>query len=127
VYTPIPCTTDASCSPAQCDEEIGYCAVDPYIACRSDSECAPGELCSEERGYCLQRKYTTARCGEGLPCSSGSCDPALGWCVPDNAADRCPHDDLCPYGNCLANGICDQQTFVFPEDFDPSVDCWRRL
>lgn len=124
-YVPTPCAGDADCGGGVCDTDLGYCKVDPYFACRSDADCRPGHICSEERGFCLERVFETRQCSGDTPCASGACDPGLGWCLPTQGAEQCRHDDECPFGDCLAGGYCDQQSFVFPEQFRPEVDCLR--
>lgn len=122
-YTPQMCSTDTECA-GNCDEALGYCDVDPYWACRDDVDCAPGHRCSE-RGFCLERVFATAQCNEDTPCATGTCDLLTGWCLPDQESERCHHDDQCPLGQCRPELYCDQQTFVFPSDFNPEVDCLR--
>ncbi len=119
------CTSDANCSAGVCQTDIGYCSIDPREACASDRDCAPGSYCSTERGFCLEPIYFTRQCNPSEPCQEGTCDPDLGWCMPDQQEDQCTHSDLCPFGECLPSGACDQQTFVFPRDFRPEVDCLR--
>ncbi|MBN1960251.1 MAG: VWA domain-containing protein [Deltaproteobacteria bacterium] len=126
-YTPKACTNNADCAGFGdvCDTELGYCPVDPFAACRDERDCKPGDLCSEERGFCLTSIFTTLPCGNDMPCPSGTCDEKLGWCLPSEDAQKCHHNDLCPYGTCLTEGYCDQQTFVEPTKFDPQLDCLR--
>ncbi len=124
-YEPTPCVSNGHCAAGLCDTSIGYCGVDPYHGCHRDEDCRTFELCSPERGFCLERVFATAQCDDDIPCGEGSCDEKLGWCLPTEESDQCRHDDECPYGDCLEGGYCDQQTFVTPEHFDPVVDCLR--
>jgi len=139
-YKPVECTTDADCLTGTCQTDIGVCSVDPYYACKHDSDCRKDEACSLERGFCLKKVFVTSQCdsqdectvdsdGDGQP--DGTCDTVLGWCLPTGEQFQCKQDDECPFGNCVkknpsdAGGYCDQQTFVFPQDFNPAVDCIR--
>jgi uncharacterized protein YegL len=119
------CTGDSACAGA-CDTDIGYCHIDPYYACATERDCGIDQVCSEERGFCLERVFETHQCSAALACVDGVCDEDTGWCRPDLEEDRCNHKDECPSGDCLDSGACDQQTFVFPEDFRPEVDCVRQ-
>jgi hypothetical protein len=123
--TPTECTSNPECANNNCDLDLGYCAIDPYFACRNSSDCAPGDLCSETRGFCLEKVFESRQCNVAVPCAVGTCDEDLGWCLPNREEERCGHDDECPKGSCLPSGACDQQTFVFPEEFRPEVDCLR--
>ncbi len=118
-----PCTTDTECLNG-CNIELGFCNVDPYYACRDDKQCGPDERCAKG-GFCLKTIFTTAQCGSNADCSAGVCDIERGWCLPNLGSEQCIHNDQCPFGTCQPEGYCDQQTFVFPEDFDPAVDCLR--
>ncbi len=122
-YTPVTCADDSACLGA-CAPKLGVCEVDPYLACHSDADCTPGDVCSQKRGFCLHRVFSPARCKEEGDCTEGHCDPAFGFCLPDNGAQMCRDDDECPLGSCQGAGFCDQPSFVFPEDFDADVDCW---
>lgn len=126
--TAVSCTVDANCvAPTgpggTCETDIGYCDVDPYNACRTDKDCKAGDRCSRERGFCLTPVFNTAQCNNDISCNSGICDTDLGWCLPDQGTEQCIHDDECPFGDCKNGGYCEQQTFVFPEDFNPDKDC----
>jgi len=123
-YDPTPCTSNADCD-GRCDTALGYCDVDPYYACADKDDCYPGDLCSEERGFCLTQTFATEQCEQASDCTSGACDVGLGWCLPSQESDRCIHDDTCPFGDCTRSGYCEQQTFVFPSDFHPDEDCLR--
>jgi hypothetical protein len=120
------CTNDSNCTAGTCDTDLGYCSIDPYFACRTDRDCSPEQYCSRERGFCLERVFETQQCNPSLPCTAGTCDEEVGWCMPDREDQQCRHDDECPFGDCLGSGACDQQTFVFPKDFRPAVDCLRQ-
>lgn len=130
-YDPIPCTDDSACCataggcPGACDTALGYCRVDPYYACDSNKDCAPDEICSEERGFCLRKVFSVSQCDDETPCESGECNLDSGWCLPTQESEQCVHDDQCPAGHCTDAAHCDKQTFVFPQDFDPEVDCLR--
>lgn len=131
-YTPVSCSTDAACAipggstteAPTCDVPLGFCPVDRYAGCHDDRDCAPGDLCSD-RGFCLGKTFQVQPCDRHTPCASGTCNEELGWCLPTEEADRCHHDDLCPYGDCRAAGYCEQPTFVPPTQLDPAVDCVR--
>jgi hypothetical protein len=126
-YSATVCATDAECGNKPCDTDLGYCHVDPYAACQSTLDCAPGDICSDRRGFCLSKKYVTSQCSVAAPCPAGStCNTDAGWCLPDQKEDQCKHSDVCPYGFCQDGGWCDQQSFVFPKDFKPEVDCLRK-
>ena len=120
------CTGDGDCAAGPCDTDLGYCAIDPYHGCRTNKDCADDELCSKERGFCLKSVYQTHQCNPASDCLEGECDEDAGWCLPTREEHQCKHDDECPFGDCLDNGSCDQQTFVFPENFRPEVDCIRQ-
>lgn len=123
-YEPVACDTDDVCAGA-CDEALGYCNVDPYHSCRDNDDCLPGDVCSEDRGFCLTPVFETTQCDRSTPCPSGTCDQSLGWCLPTEESARCKHNDECPFGDCVNAGYCDQQTFVFPDDFSAERDCLR--
>jgi len=124
VVTPTACDATAPCTAGSCMGDVQFCSVDPYDGCRNDEDCHPGTLCSEERGYCLDEIFFTAQCETDADCAAGTCDQDLEWCLPNlGSNDQCRHDDDCPFGDCLQNRYCDQQTFVFPKQFKPDVDC----
>ncbi len=123
--TPTACTTSAQCGGATCETDIGFCSLDPYYACRTTRDCAPEEYCSEERGFCLTKVFATRQCATDASCAAGRCDETLGWCLPDQGALQCQHNEECPLGDCKTGGYCDQQSFVFPEDFNADIDCLR--
>ncbi|MBI5510543.1 MAG: VWA domain-containing protein [Deltaproteobacteria bacterium] len=126
-YAATACTADSDCGGRPCAVDVGVCAVDPYGACGLDSDCAKGDRCSTERGFCLRRTFETTQCTSDADCGAGAiCDPARRWCVPVDEGLKCKHDDVCPFGDCQEAGWCDQQTFVFPEDFNPDVDCLHK-
>ncbi len=138
-FTPTECVGDGDCATGVCETDIGVCSVDPYYACDNDKDCREDEICALERGFCLRRSFITEQCdtttactqdidGDGQP--DGSCNADIGWCLPSQERFQCRQDDECPFGNCVKDsgavfGYCDQQTFVFPRDFKPEVDCIR--
>ncbi|MBI3178484.1 MAG: hypothetical protein HYZ27_02410, partial [Deltaproteobacteria bacterium] len=121
--SPVACTSAAQCPGSACQTDVGFCAMDPYHACRTVRDCAPSEFCSEERGFCLEKVFATRQCSTDAQCVPGACDDTLGWCLPDQGALRCQHSDECPLGDCKSGGYCDQQSFVFPAEFRPDIDC----
>ncbi len=139
-YKPVECTTNSDCPTGTCQTDVGICSVDPYFACRKDTDCRTDELCSLDRGFCLKKVFLVSQCdvpadcttdsdGDGTP--DGTCDTVLGWCLPTGEKFQCKADAECPLGTCVKQnstdplGYCDQQTFVFPKDFNPAVDCIR--
>jgi hypothetical protein len=137
--TPVACVADGDCTAGLCQTDIGYCAFDPYYACSDNRDCREDEECSRERGYCLRPSFITEQCETSTECTTdldadgtadGVCSSTLHWCLPTAERFQCKHDDECPAGNCVKDagadfGYCDQPTFVFPENFDPEVDCIR--
>ncbi|MEZ4271919.1 MAG: hypothetical protein R3C68_10960 [Myxococcota bacterium] len=127
---PTTCSSTADC--ASCDTQLGFCGFDPFYACADDKDCRPDQVCSPERGFCLQRVFDSIQCIEDADCPAGVCDTTLGRCLPGQASEQCNHDDECPFGDCLSDpaigaGLpyCDQQSFVLPADFRPEADCVR--
>jgi hypothetical protein len=124
-WTPSACASDADCTAGTCDTNVGFCRIDPLYGCRDGGDCHPGDLCSGDRGWCLTPIFATRQCAGSSECAAGECDTSIGWCLPSEGSEqRCRHDDECPFGNCVS-GHCDQQTFVFPEQFRSEVDCLR--
>lgn len=122
-YTPTACTSDTDCPGGGCDVALGFCNVDPYFGCRDTRDCRPDQLCSENRGFCLEPVFATAPCDVDTPCAAGVCDLQQGFCLPQQGSEQCNQDDECPFGQCINASYCDQPTFVPPEQFRPEVDC----
>jgi len=107
-----------TCQNVTCDPNVGICNSASYP---NGSSCGiSGELCSEscQSGVCSQNPVT---CPNATVCTTYSCDPTSGNCVPDyldgNSCDDgnpCTANDSCHTGvcagtnlTCLTSSLCE--------------------
>jgi hypothetical protein len=98
---PVVCTAMDQCHvPGTCDPATGLCSnpnATDGTACNDSNQCTQGDSC--QAGVCTGG--TQVNCDDGNPCTTDSCDPALG-CIY-TAVD-------CDDGNPCTTDFCDQAT-----------------
>lgn len=63
------CDETADCSDGFICDDLGYCAPDPDVECRSSAECAPEQECSPQ-GTCEAACTCNSDCADGEICST---------------------------------------------------------
>jgi hypothetical protein len=106
------CTSLEACQ-GPCGQEIAACQAESPVICTTDSECKPGEYCSEDVGECARGCGDDSECPDGKICSALRCQPAC-----DDETRPCPEDFICEEGRCKVEGGClVPQDCLIPETY----------
>ena len=118
VSCPEPEGPDAGCLEPACDPATGICS---FAAVNEGGECEDGNLCTKT-GTCQEGNCTVGgatNCYDDNPCTTDSCQPAVGCLnvfnsAPCNDGDACTAPDMCQEGDCVGKE---------PVDCDDNDDC----
>ncbi len=106
-----PCTTDA------CQKTDGACQFEPTQGqtCEDGNACTLGDACIA--GACVSGAVKA--CGDGLVCTSDSCDPTSGNCAFVPADGSCDDNNPCTLGDTCQGGACQSGPTKDCDDKDP--------
>ena len=122
----IDCDDSNPCTDDDCDQ-MGRCVHTPnYRPCSDNNLCTIGDQCTD--GSC--RGGEVIVCDDHNPCTTDTCDPALGcrfvpntnYCDDHNA---CTLYDTCQNGTCTgqAQATCDDKNPCTTDYCDPAIGC----
>ncbi|MGB0716859.1 MAG: hypothetical protein ACPGXK_13335, partial [Phycisphaerae bacterium] len=125
VGEPVACNDNNVCTDDVCDTLLGCIFTDNADACDDQNACTIGDVC--DGGIC--QSGTAADCDDNNPCTTDSCDPAIG-CVNESntiACDdenACTENDTCTNGTCVGEPVdCDDENMCTDDSCDPALGC----
>ena len=123
---PLSCNDNDPCTDDSCNPQTG-CTFTPNLGpCSDGNACTNNDTCAN--GQCLPG--TPVVCKDDNPCTTDSCDPAIG-CVtklndlPCNDSDICTINDHCHLGECIGAGNlpCSDNNPCTDDACQPEVGC----
>jgi len=95
------CNDGNGCTTDWCDPAVGCVHSDNTDPCTDYNGCTVGDTCAA--GECAAGDLLA--CDDGNPCTSDSCDPAVG-CVHASVAGPCDDGNSCTTDDACVNGVC---------------------
>jgi len=115
--TPIECDDQNPCTDDKCDGTGGCVFENNDADCGAENLCVVGKKCVE--GQCSGG--VEMLCGDDNPCTTDSCDPALG-CLQEVNNVSCTDSDSCTVGDYCSQGKCVPGTPASCDDGDPCTN-----
>ena len=108
------CTADEHCADGTCGDgkKVCPCTSQQDCAAKEDGDACNGTLfCDTKTNVCVVNPATVVTCPPhpNAPCRRHVCDPKVGVCKVELAAEATPCDDgvACTGGDACANGTCE--------------------
>jgi hypothetical protein len=123
---PINCADKDVCTDDSCDPSDGCVHTANVAGCDDGDPCTIQDQC--DAGQCLPGP--TILCGDDNPCTTDSCDPAVGCVHTMNQAvcndnNVCTTNDLCANGACVGGDVlpCNDNNSCTNDSCNPQTGC----